>query len=263
MPTSPNFDFLKTHDPQLTKLGAVAELYFKEDPVTCLMKLRQFGELLAQLTAANVGLYADPEEPQLKLLHRLRESNLLPGEVGTLFHELRRAGNEATHQRQGDYRTALSNLKYARQLGIWFHRTFSGDSHFKPGAFIPPPDPTQETVALKQELERLRVEAQQAQAKVLEEQAKAQEELELRQIAEELLEESAAQQRLAQIQSQAASQSGQLVQQTVSQAQRAERYIDLDETETRRLIDAQLRAAGWEADQKPSPTLKERDRKKG
>jgi type I restriction enzyme R subunit len=34
----------------------------------------------------------------------------------------------------------------------------------------------------------------------------------------------------------------------VTQAQEAEQHLDLDETETRRLIDAQLRAAGWEVD---------------
>jgi type I restriction enzyme R subunit len=38
------------------------------------------------------------------------------------------------------------------------------------------------------------------------------------------------------------------LQETVAQAQEAEQHLDLDETETRRLIDAQLRAAGWEVD---------------
>ena len=44
---------------------------------------------------------------------------------------------------------------YARALGIWFHRVFSGDHTFDPGPFIPPPDPEVETQAL---LERLRQE---------------------------------------------------------------------------------------------------------
>ena len=38
-----NFDFLKSYDAQLVRLGALAERYFKEDPNTCLIKLRQFG----------------------------------------------------------------------------------------------------------------------------------------------------------------------------------------------------------------------------
>lgn len=38
--TSLNFDFLKSHDGQLVRLGALAERYFQEDPNTCLIKLR-------------------------------------------------------------------------------------------------------------------------------------------------------------------------------------------------------------------------------
>jgi type I restriction enzyme, R subunit len=48
---SANFDFLGKHDAQLVRLGALAERYFKDDPNTCLIKLRQFGEVLAQMTA--------------------------------------------------------------------------------------------------------------------------------------------------------------------------------------------------------------------
>lgn len=253
MPVSPNFAFLNSHDSQLVRLGTMAERYFKEDPVTCLMKLRQFGELLAQLVAAKVGLYADAEEPQIRLLNRLSYNNLLPGEVERLFHELRMAGNNATHQRRGDHRIALSSLKYARQLGIWFHRTFTADKNFNPGAFIPPPEPSQETEVLKQELERLRLLAQENRSFAELAQAKASQEEELRQITEQLLREAEAQaqeafQRLEQLQTQTVSQSNQLIKQTVAKAQQAETQIDLDETETRRLIDAQLRAAGWSAD---------------
>jgi type I restriction enzyme R subunit len=42
--------------------------------------------------------------------------------------------------------------------------------------------------------------------------------------------------------------SQQTVQQIIAQAQVAEAQINLDERETRRLIDAQLRAAGWKVD---------------
>jgi hypothetical protein len=69
-PVSPNFDFLGTQDAQLVHLGALAERYFKDDPNTCLIKLRQFGEALAQLTAAKAGLLASPDEPQADLLRR-------------------------------------------------------------------------------------------------------------------------------------------------------------------------------------------------
>lgn len=251
MAVSPNFAYLRVHDVQLVKLGTLAENYFKDDPVTCLMKLRQFGELLAQLVAAKVGLYLNSEESQVDLLNRLQSRNLLPGEVKDLFHQLRKSGNDATHQLRGNHGLALSNLKYARELGIWFHRTFGRDSNFKPGAFIPPADPVDETDLLKAELARLRIEAEVSRSQAELAEAKALEETELRQIAEELLKETEAQlkQRLIAIQASNVSRSTQIIQQTVPQAEAAEQQIDLDEDETRRLlIDTKLRQAGWEVD---------------
>ncbi|MEA2961572.1 MAG: type restriction enzyme subunit [Alphaproteobacteria bacterium] len=59
-----NFGFLAKHDAQLARLGALAERYFGDDPNTSLMKLRQFAELLAQLTAAKTGQLTKPDESQ-------------------------------------------------------------------------------------------------------------------------------------------------------------------------------------------------------
>src|SRR6476469_600641 len=251
---SPNFAFLKVHEPLLVSLGTLAEQYFATDPVTCLMKLRQFGEVLAQLVAANAGLYkSDTDESQIELLNRLRDKGFLPGQINQFFHELRRAGNDANHALSGDHRAALSNLKLARELGIWFHKSFGRDTNFKAGAFIPPPDPVRETEALKQELERLRQEANESRSAVEMALAKASEEAELRQLAEQLLQDSEAEAKealnhLTQLQASAVSQPPEVLQQTISQAQQAEKEVVLDEPETRRLIDAQLRAGGWEVD---------------
>ena len=157
MVASPNFGFLATHDPQLVQLGALAERYFSDDPNTCLIKLRQFGELLAQLTPAKVRLYVS-DERQVDLLRRLQDKGVVQGKVYRLFDELRREGNDATHTLTSDQRTALSNLKYARSLGIWFHRVFTKNPDFHPGPFVPPANPAVETEALKQELKQLRSE---------------------------------------------------------------------------------------------------------
>ncbi len=153
--TSRNFGFLIVHDRLLDHLGALAERYFTEDPSTCLLKLRQFGEVLAQRTAARAGLYTTSEENQGELLGRLRDAGLLPREVGELFHGLRKAGNVAAHDVGGNHRDALYQLRMAAKLGAWFHRTFQ-DRTFKPGPFIPPPDPKAESEALAAELQRLR-----------------------------------------------------------------------------------------------------------
>jgi len=253
MSVSLNFSFLAVHDAQLVRLGALAERYFADDPNTCLIKLRQYGELLAQLTAANIGLYTSPEEKQVDLLRRLRERGVLKGDVDRLFHELRKMGNEATHGFSGSQRNALSGLKYARFLGVWFHKVFSGDRNFDPGPFIPPPDPVQETQSLRDELARLWQEVQNSLSAAELAQAQIREEEQRRLAAEELATEAEAQRQevlrhLEQIQAASQVQSTQTLQQTVSQAQAVEGELVLDERETRRLIDAQLRAAGWKVD---------------
>lgn len=48
----PNISHLAVHAEQLGRLGALAEHYFSGDPSTCLLKLCQFGELMAQHIAA-------------------------------------------------------------------------------------------------------------------------------------------------------------------------------------------------------------------
>jgi type I restriction enzyme, R subunit len=96
-PKSANFEFLQRHNAQLTRLGALAERYFRDDPNTCLIKLRQFGEFLAQITAAKVGLFESAEESQAELLRRLKFERVLSPEVADLFHHIRIVGNRATH----------------------------------------------------------------------------------------------------------------------------------------------------------------------
>ncbi|HLP92028.1 MAG TPA: type I restriction-modification system endonuclease [Nostocaceae cyanobacterium] len=253
MSESLNFSFLAVHDQQLVRLGTLAERYFTDDPNTCLIKLRQFGELLAQLAAAKIGLYEVPEERQVILLNRLRDRGLIKGEVEQLFHELRKIGNTATHELSGNHRTALSGLKYARALGIWFHRVFTKDPTFHPGAFIPPSDPKTETETLKAELGQLREELKQQLSAVELAQTLAEVEAQRRIVAEDLAQEALAkvqevEEHLNEIQTQAEKESQQTIQQTINIAQIAEGNVFLDERETRKLIDAQLQGAGWEAD---------------
>jgi type I restriction enzyme R subunit len=53
--------------------------------------------------------------------------------------------------------TALEGLKVARQIAVWFHRTF-GDRAFRAGLFQPPRPPLIPIAPLRDELEQLRVE---------------------------------------------------------------------------------------------------------
>lgn len=258
-----NFAYLKSHDEQLVRLGMLAEKYFTDDPNTCLLKLRQFAELLAQLVAAHVNLYATAQDSQYDLLYRLREQGVVPREVAQLFDEVRRSGNQATHALGGDHRLALNNLKLCWQLGLWFHRTFQ-DAAFKSGPFVPPGAPKNENEELRNELARLNSELAQFQAsqqKTVQQLEATTAQLRTAQEEQQFWEQMAIEAENAKVALSAKLSAKLAVQQIVETAQTrtaltkvvsaansAAREIRLDEAETRELIDQQLRLAGWEAD---------------
>jgi type I restriction enzyme R subunit len=299
-PKSANFNFLAKRYPDLERIGALCEHYFTFDPIIALITLRLFGELLAQMVAARSGLLTDPREPQADLLRRLRVEANYPPNVLDLFHQIRVDGNAATHRRDGDHAKALACLKMARQLGIWFYRTFD-DRNFKSGPFQPPRPPVDATAELNAELGRLRAEKDAALTEVQRAKVKAAE-AEAAQLAAEKGAEGAAEERkvwellaaeaeaaknqlsrqLLRLQAQATSNglsehteflrdalrvgppplAEQLVgwqvaavaspaaekQKVLQLAEVAAEAIDLDEADTRVLIDEQLRERGWDAD---------------
>jgi type I restriction enzyme, R subunit len=56
----------------------------------------------------------------------------------------------------GTLSEALDALKYARQAGVWFHRTFGRNPSFVAGPFQPPAAPEDAAAPIRAELERLR-----------------------------------------------------------------------------------------------------------
>jgi type I restriction enzyme, R subunit len=266
MPKLPqtNFSFLKQYDEQLLRLGMLAEKYFADDPNTCLLKLRQLSELLAQLLAAKTGQLVTPEENQYDLLCRLQDSNLLPREISQLFHEVRRIGNAANHALQGDHREALSAMKLTWQLSLWFHRTLK-DASFKSGPFIPPVAPKDESEELRAEMARLSTALEEYQAthhETAEQLEATQAKLRTAKSEQAFWEEMAAEteqakvaleKRLAEQQSAAVALPAKSLMQLVTAANTAASAVQLDEADTRKLIDQQLCQAGWEAD---SQTIK-------
>ena len=271
-----NFAFLRQRDPLLAQLGASAERYCIADPNACLLKLRQFGEVVARHIAAVHGLQADSD--QNDLLAEIRRRQLVDSEVLSLLHMLRTQGNVGVHSFEVDARDAVNTLRVARQTGIWFHRAFrlpgGADAHFKPGPFVLPVAINYADIARRQsvELARLQGELQAARDEAAgerqqREQAQTTAELQAgeRQVWEALAQaeeterkrlEAEFQLRLQAIRDAAnaapgAAQPGAVPAITQSMTQsitEATRAIDLDEAETRALIDRQLRDAGWEAD---------------
>lgn len=119
-PPKSNFAFLEPFQP-LARLGFLAERLYAEDPCSTLLRLRQFGEVLARKVAERYGVHSAPQDNQAELLALLRGLGL-NREVLDLFHGLRRAGNAAAHEMLGDARTALQQLRMARALGQWYVR---------------------------------------------------------------------------------------------------------------------------------------------
>jgi type I restriction enzyme R subunit len=256
---STNFAHLRRYDEQLYLLGSLAERYFPEDPNTALIKLRQLGERLAQQVASRFGVFTSAQESQLALIRRLEFDGLIEREVAVLFHDLRTTGNDATHGLYGDHASALSTLKIAWQLGVWFHRTFS-DPEFRSGPFRPPQPPADESEELRAELAALQsaLDAFRAQGGAVAEQlsateAQLQQALDEQQQWEQLAEAAEADKialatQLQALQNAAARQPAAVSAALLQAAKKAAGSIELDEASTRQLIDEQLRQAGWEAD---------------
>jgi len=268
---SPNFAFLTKYDEVLVRHAALAERYVFDDPNAALLKLRQFGELLAQHAAAYTGAAVEEHDSQLELIHKLLERQVINAQISQLLHGLRKSGNQAAHQHTGDRREALHQLQMARKLAVWFHKSFGGDTNFKAGPFLPPPEPRDTERALRTELERLREALVATQDQIagtqqlVEEHARQRQEAEaaaqrayddlaaalaLATETEQQLEHERQQfqQRLAELQAQVVEAPAAQRAAIVELAQHEAEALDLDEAQTRRIIDQQLCEAGWEAD---------------
>ncbi|MEP7126222.1 MAG: type I restriction-modification system endonuclease [Byssovorax sp.] len=232
IPPSANFAYLGHHDPRLVAVATQAERLFADDANACLIKLRLFGELLAQRAAAKLGLYQDATEPQAALVDRLAARGGLNSLAANLFHDLRRAGNRAVHEGWGDAGEALHQLKMARELALWFQRAFGNNKKFDPGPFVSPSAPHDREGALADELARAKAEADAYKADA--ESARAAREL--------LADELSAVQKAAREALPAAREAA------VERVVEAGAAIQLSEADTRRIIDQQLRDAGWDAD---------------
>ncbi|MEW8474563.1 MAG: type I restriction-modification system endonuclease [Candidatus Thiodiazotropha endolucinida] len=157
MPNSSNFKFLADYDPVFLQLAEAAERAFSSDPNTTLIKLRQFGEALAQDLAARAGIVFDERTTQADLLWKLNREIRLDSTIRNLFHTLRIEGNKATHKFQTQHKEAMDGLRIARALAVWFHQSFGKQgTNFKPGPFVDPQDPSHQLRELQSEIEQLK-----------------------------------------------------------------------------------------------------------
>jgi len=288
VPASPNFGYLSHHDPRLAALGTQAEEHFGADPTITLWKLRQFAEVLAKRAAAKVGLLVAAEEAQQQLIDRLFDRGAIGAVQRNLFHDLRRSGNAAVHEGRGNHSEALHQLRMSRELAVWFQRSFGNNRKFDPGPFQPPAEPRKAESAVHDELQRLRddvdahkkelavaqkmidearlaaetkladsMTAQQLASKAREDgeiwEALANEQIEAARAEAQKSAALEAQNRkllaeLAALQATAQAMPPRQLAETIEKAAQASEAIELDEVATRKIIDRQLRDAGWEAD---------------
>ncbi|MBW3164590.1 type I restriction-modification system endonuclease [Ferrimonas balearica] len=273
-----NFSFLQSseHDPIFFQLANNAELAFSHDPNTTLVKLRQLAEAFAKDLAARCDIFFDEKTSQKDLIYRIDRDLGLERTITSMFHTLRMEGNKATHQYRTKHREAISGLRLARELAVWFHRSFgSAGDKFNPGPFVAPPDPSAELRNLQVELEQLKAQLvaandEAASSKALaeltarekEEYAVLAEQMDAEARAFEAQSEEFAQQLQTQekqfakrLQSELKAQkesdapkSSKALNAIGQQVKKAAKKVVLDEELTRVIIDQQLTDAGWTVD---------------
>ncbi|WP_290991086.1 hypothetical protein [Hyphomicrobium sp.] len=102
---SANFGFLVAHDARLVTLGGLLERYFRGDPSTAIVELRQFAELTAKMIVA----YRDERETFKERLRRLSYERVILKEVIDVFHTLlerqsgKRSGSEGKTDSQDQF----------------------------------------------------------------------------------------------------------------------------------------------------------------
>ncbi len=257
-----NFWFLAEHDERLAKIGYEAEQLASISPTACMMQLRMLAELLAKETAAALGIYDVSEMSFFNILLRLERHRAFHDDIKDLFHEVRTNANDVVHGEVylGDARgVATRYLRLTRKIAIWFHQSFGYDRDFSAGRFIDPPNLAAQREKVLGENRNLRAAVDdakkavdQANERALQEKHRLAEVEDLlaqlreeRNVFQSLAEEYEA--RLAELQSRAEAAPAEEHVEREERMREATEKVELDEQETRAIIDAQLRQRGWRA----------------
>lgn len=267
-----NFEFLKKHHEWLFKLAESAERNYSPDPNTSLIKMRQLGEAIAQSIAARIGVEFGNNVKQIDLLRELDFKLRLDENVRDAFHTMRKLGNTATHTfDSASHRDALKAIMVGHALSMWFHITFGGSAAkgFKIKKFVKPQDPSEYVRQLEEQVERLKTESQRSSeriktaeelSRIESEKAKAERERAEKMSADKALWEQLAidsEKEAAKYKSAAEAANLEFIksfqakpkEEQAAELKRIEKSpFEMDEAETRVVIDQQLVDAGWEAD---------------
>lgn len=208
-----NFEFLNRYWPVLAQLGANAENYLYSDPNVCIYKLGMFSERLVQ----EMLVFEHIDEPQTDSTHAnrirlLKRTGLLPHDIDNTLYVLRKTRNCAVHTGTDSIDEAKTLLSMTYRLAVWFMETY-GDWGYIAGDFVMPEEVHQADLKM-----------------VIEDQEKKIAELS---------------KKIAQV---TTAVSGTTQKERAKRAEMVSSMMEWNEAQTRRLIDEQLRKAGWEAD---------------
>jgi len=258
-----NFEFLKGVNDFTYAIACAAENNYPDDPNTTLVKMRMFGEATARHLGTLLGIA--PHDTQHDLLRELGKINFVDDNILAVFHKLRRVGNQAVHEYHNDLDDAAMCLRLGFRLGVWYYRLVTKNYDFAVPVFALPEQGHNhyhsEVVALKKALEQTAKEKAQTKAEIDAQQQKLVALNGYIAILEGKQQETVAQTqaRITALEAQLAAKNAEFAKQTEQERkayqkqitdQAIKRSLNLTEDESRFLIDAQLRKAGWEADTK-------------
>ena len=216
MTTTSNFAFLESEFPILYNIGISAEYYLHQDPAAALWKIRGFGEKISEMLFREHALQFPTENNFANRLRLLGFEGILPQAVKDLFFYVRTRGNKATHDLEGTFAEAREGLLAAFKISKWFYETYSteNDDIFRL-SFVEP-----QNLDARHALHLLETDYTDLEEKY-----------------KKLLSERDT--------NGLSTEKQQVIQQ---RSEKAARKIEWSEAETRKLIDQQLRKAGWEVD---------------
>lgn len=232
-----NFEHIQTKWPELHQLAAFAEDYVVSDPQSALVKLRCFAEKVVGYLYKELRL---PVFPNSNIYDKLTSddfTSVVPSLITDKLHAIRKSGNQAAHEGKVDQQQAIWILKESYFVASYLYMAYAGGKQEDCPEFTIP----EQTKPIDQSGAEFVKKNTQLEKQLAENEARLKKAL-------EELEASEKAQRLAQIEASKLKQA--IDSEKVSQVQSLNKNITssfkFDEDETRaRIIDMDLRAAGW------------------
>jgi len=237
MKQSMNFEHIQNKWPQLHQLAAFAEEYTITDPQSALVKLRCFAEQVVGYLYKELQL---PVFPNSNIYDKLTSddfTSVVPNLITDKLHAIRKSGNQAAHEGKVDQQQAIWILKESYFVACYLFMAYDNGKQADCPEFRAPEQ--------KQPVEQADAEFAKKNKQLA--QKLAENEARLQQALAEL---EASEQAQKQAQIEAAKLKQTINQQKVDEVKGRNKHItssfNFNEAETRaRIIDMDLRAAGW------------------